>query len=202
MSETFLAGMFRDFPGAWGSLRQIHCGTALNFVRLAEGSVAHRGRPAAMTLAPRALRQKQEATSAPPGLLKQAACGLVRPGQWERNLLKVSPPHPLFQRLFTAAHASRARPSRLRSWRPAIQTGLRRSWLGFPRAPRWARSNREYTTVHPWKRHSQGSRRTPRIGARASCFSLSRSEFSFRLAACCNKPGARPATVGNGAFPA
>src|ERR1017187_5193750 len=75
--------------------------------------------------------------------------------------------------------------------------------LSFPRsAARWARSNREYTTFHPWNQHSQGSRRTPRIGARASCFSLTRSEFSFRLAACCNKPGARPATVGNGAFPA
>src|ERR1039457_4002663 len=100
MSETFLAGMFRDFPGAWGSLRQIHCGTALNFVRLAEGSVAHRGRPAAMTLAPRALRQKQEATSAPPGLLKQAACGLVRPGQGAGKVFNVSSPTPLYNPSF------------------------------------------------------------------------------------------------------
>jgi hypothetical protein len=35
-----------------------------------------------------------------------AAGGLVRPGQWERNLLKVSPPHPLFQRAFTAARTA------------------------------------------------------------------------------------------------
>jgi hypothetical protein len=137
-----------------------------------------------------------------------AAGGLVRPGQWERNLLKVSPPHPLFQRAFTAARtAMQAAPGPLVCGHGGLQSkrdyGGHGLALSFPRsAARWARSNREYTTVHPWKRHSQGSRRTPRIGARASCFSLSRSEFSFRLAACCNKPGARPATVGNGAFPA
>src|ERR1039457_3775496 len=40
------------------------------------------------------------------------------------------PPFPTAILCPPSCHASRARPYRLRSWRLAIQTGLRRSWLG------------------------------------------------------------------------